>query len=148
VGALNHHLGRDGELFKEMEEYFYYAQLEHQGLNTMGKRSISDYLPLSEVPKVFRALGFYPSERDIQDFSNEVRLSTYRATGAYVDKIDLPTFIKLFANHKPAFGLGEDELDAGFAALSPSGQISSADLVAALGSEVGAAILTPRVHQR
>ena len=58
--------GRDGELFKEMEDLFFYGQLRHQGLSRMTRREVSDKLPLAEVPQLMRALGFYPSERDIQ----------------------------------------------------------------------------------
>jgi hypothetical protein len=32
--------GRQGELFSEMEEYFYYAQLQHQGLSSMQERKV------------------------------------------------------------------------------------------------------------
>lgn len=32
--------GRDGPLYAEMEEYFYYAQIQHQGINTMETRKV------------------------------------------------------------------------------------------------------------
>ena len=35
----------------------------HQGVDVMAQRVVRDTLPLSEVPSVMRALGFYPSEQ-------------------------------------------------------------------------------------
>jgi len=125
--------GREGDLFKEMEEYFYYAQLRFQGISTMKSRKVSECLPLSEVPRVMRALGFYPSERDIQDITNEIKLSEYLQTGKYVTEVNLPTFIKLFVNHRPAFGMPKGQLDEAFAQLTSDdpdaeGYIETAEL--------------------
>jgi hypothetical protein len=41
---------------------------------------VSDHLPLTEVPRVLRALGFYPSELDIVDMENEIKFSEYIQT--------------------------------------------------------------------
>ena len=40
---------------------FYYSQ----GVNAMDKRDVSVRIPLSEVPFVMRAMGFYPSEQEV-----------------------------------------------------------------------------------
>ena len=71
---------------------------------------VSDCLALEQVPRVLRALGFYPSERDIADIKNEVKYAEYLKTGKFVSEIDLPTFIKLYVNHRPAFGMAPDEV--------------------------------------
>ncbi|XP_067932083.1 cilia- and flagella-associated protein 251-like [Watersipora subatra] len=110
--------GRDGELFAELEDYFYYAQLRHQGINTMLKRQVDVKIALSEVPYVMRAMGFYPSEQEVEDMLNEVKFSQYVETGEDVTSIDLGTFIKLYINHRPAFGLSQEKLLWCFEALS------------------------------
>ncbi|XP_033747234.1 cilia- and flagella-associated protein 251-like isoform X1 [Pecten maximus] len=106
--------GREGELFAELEDYFYYAQIRNKGVNDMGRREITTKIPLSEVPFVMRAMGFYPSEQEIEDMLNEVKFSRYVETGQYVDSIDLGEFIKLYTNHRPAFGLDPEKLIEAF----------------------------------
>ncbi len=58
--------GRQGALYKELEDYFYYAQLRSQGINTMDTRSVSTTIPLAEIPFVMRAMGYYPTEEEVR----------------------------------------------------------------------------------
>ncbi|XP_076820572.1 cilia- and flagella-associated protein 251-like [Clavelina lepadiformis] len=109
--------GREGEMFAELENYFYYAQLRSQGINTTEEREVSTVVPLDQVPFLMRALGFYPSEQEVEDMLNEVKFSQYVETGQYVTEIDLSDFIKLYINHRPAYGLSPDELYKAFEVL-------------------------------
>eukprot|EP00036_Acanthoecidae_sp_10tr_P019368 CAMPEP_0206307364 /NCGR_PEP_ID=MMETSP0106_2-20121207/11289_1 /ASSEMBLY_ACC=CAM_ASM_000206 /TAXON_ID=81532 /ORGANISM="Acanthoeca-like sp., Strain 10tr" /LENGTH=1211 /DNA_ID=CAMNT_0053738337 /DNA_START=111 /DNA_END=3746 /DNA_ORIENTATION=- len=110
--------GRDGELFTDMEDFFYYVQLESQGLNTLGERQVSDRLALDQVPRVFRALGFYPSEQEILNVINEVKFSRYLDTKTHVTDVDIDTLVRLFVNHRPALGLSMDEIEHAFEVLA------------------------------
>ncbi|KAL4701221.1 hypothetical protein H8959_015225 [Pygathrix nigripes] len=58
--------GREGKFYRELEDYFYYSQLRSQGIDTMETRKVSEYICLSEIPFVMRAIGFYPSEEKTQ----------------------------------------------------------------------------------
>lgn len=109
--------GRDGELFAELENYFYFAQLRSQGLDTTETREVSTVIPLDQIPFLMRALGFYPSEQEVEDMLNEVKFSEYVETGQYVSEINLGDFIKLYVNHRPAFGLSPDEIEHAFRIL-------------------------------
>uniref|UniRef100_A0A674JVE5 WD repeat domain 66 n=1 Tax=Terrapene triunguis TaxID=2587831 RepID=A0A674JVE5_9SAUR len=109
--------GRDGEFFRELEDYFYYAQLRSQGIDAMETRQVSTHIPLEEVPFVMRAMGFYPSEEKIEDMINEVKFSEYVHTGKQVTNINLGDFIKLYINHRPAFGLSIKEIQNTFQVL-------------------------------
>ena len=42
-----------------------YILLSSQGVNAMEVRDVSVKIPLSEVPFVMRAMGFYPSEQEV-----------------------------------------------------------------------------------
>lgn len=48
---------------QEIVDYFYYSLLRTQGEDTTVERSSADNIPLSEVPNIMRALGYYPTEQ-------------------------------------------------------------------------------------
>ena len=47
---------------------------------------MGQYVALEEVPNIMRALGFYPTELQVQDMINEVKFSQYVDTGKTVSK--------------------------------------------------------------
>ncbi|KFV17289.1 WD repeat-containing protein 66, partial [Tauraco erythrolophus] len=109
--------GREGEFFRELEDYFYYAQLRSHGIDTLETRQVSTHIPLEEIPSVMRAMGFYPSEEKIEEMINEVKFSKYVDTGEQVTKINLGDFIKLYINHRPVFGLSMKKIQRAFQVL-------------------------------
>ncbi|NWV90535.1 CF251 protein, partial [Machaerirhynchus nigripectus] len=109
--------GREGKFFRELEDYFYYVQICSQGIDTMENRQVSTHIPLEEIPSVMRAIGFYPSEEEIEEMINEVRFSKYADTGEQVTKISLGDFLKLYINHRPALGLSMKTIQQAFQVL-------------------------------
>ncbi|XP_048820406.1 cilia- and flagella-associated protein 251 [Lagopus muta] len=109
--------GQDGEFFRELEDYFYYVQLRSHGIDMLESRQVSTYIPLEEIPSVMRAMGFYPSEEEIEEMINEVKFSEFVDTGEQVTKINLRDFIKLYINHRPAFGLSMKTIRQAFQVL-------------------------------
>ncbi|NXO91619.1 CF251 protein, partial [Certhia brachydactyla] len=109
--------GREGKFFRELEDYFYYVQLCSQGIQTLESRKVSTHIPLEEIPSVMRAIGFYPSEEEIEDMINEVKFSKYADTGEEVTEINLGDFIKLYINHRPALGLSMKTIERAFHVL-------------------------------
>lgn len=48
---------------------------------------------------------------------NEVRFSNYTDDGEVSHYVDLQTFIKLFVNHRPVYGIGKNNIDEAFNAI-------------------------------
>jgi len=139
--------GVSGEFFQELLDYFYYAQLRQQGLATTSPREITGKISVEEAINMMRALGFYPTEQQVQQMKDEVRfenesLFIARAKeqaaqqgqvfqsrpipGAVMDSLDLDAFIKLYINHRPVFGIGPKAFEQAFDALSQQASSASA----------------------
>ncbi|KAI9330315.1 WD40-repeat-containing domain protein [Obelidium mucronatum] len=101
--------GENGTFYKEMEDYFYYAQLRSQGEDAATTRLIQDTVGISEIPSIMQAMGYYPSENEIDNILNEVKYSSL-AEGELVDEISFPDLIKLYINHRPVFDHSEEDL--------------------------------------
>jgi Ca2+-binding EF-hand superfamily protein len=46
-------------------------------------------IPLEEIPSLFRAVGFYPSEDEVQNVINEVRYKHFVNTGETQEYVGL-----------------------------------------------------------
>lgn len=57
--------GVTGWLVKEMQDLFYYMQILHQGENFPEPRRITNKIDLTELPSMIRAIGFYPTEYEV-----------------------------------------------------------------------------------
>ncbi|KAJ3216900.1 hypothetical protein HDU67_008807 [Dinochytrium kinnereticum] len=101
--------GADGPIYKEMEDYFYYAQLRTQGEDATNARLIQETVELTEVPSIMQAMGYYPSGQEIEDMMNEVKFSRIEE-GELVDSISFGDLIKIFVNHRPVFDYTEGDL--------------------------------------
>ena len=99
---------KDSKLFKDMKDYFCYVQIEK------GATSLSNKIPLEDVATVCRALGFYPTEKEIEDMMNEIKYSNYVNTGQLENEIVLEDFLQLFLNHRSSKGEEISELEKVF----------------------------------
>ncbi|KAG4040636.1 hypothetical protein JG687_00002677 [Phytophthora cactorum] len=110
--------GREGSFYHEIVDYFYLAQLRVQGEDSTSAREITAQIPLREIPNVMRALGFYPTDEEIQHMVSEVRYSRFTETSRPVESIGLHDFIKLYVNHRPVFGVGKAQIERAFKILA------------------------------
>ena len=59
-------VNKQEKLYTDMKNVFCYVQIER------GASSLSKTVPIEDIPTMCRALGFYPTEREIEDMLNEV----------------------------------------------------------------------------
>ncbi|KAF0684613.1 Aste57867_23417 [Aphanomyces stellatus] len=106
--------GGGGAFYSEIVDYFYFAQLRTQGEGSTAAREITHEIPLTEIPHVMRALGFYPTELEIQNMCSEIKYSKFTDTTKTVDVVNLADFVKLYVNHRPVFGIGKAQIEDAF----------------------------------
>ncbi|XP_069672269.1 cilia- and flagella-associated protein 251-like isoform X2 [Periplaneta americana] len=110
--------GENGLLLREMKDLFYYSQILHQGENSNVEWKVSNKVPLCEIPDLMRAIGFYPSEYEVENMIHEVKNSKLAKTRKAVTEINFEDFVCLFINHRPAFGISTDEVKKAFDTLA------------------------------
>jgi len=54
--------------------------------------------------------------------TNEIRFSNFAETGQYVNAVDLNSFIRLFVNHRPVYGIGKNNIEEAFKSLLGEGR--------------------------
>jgi hypothetical protein len=75
AAVLSRLLKEEGEqLYAELKDYFCLVQLEAGG-GAGAKQELRREIPLETMERVCRGLGFFPTEREIEDMVNEVSLS-------------------------------------------------------------------------
>mmetsp|Transcript_21112 Transcript_21112/g.27387 ORF Transcript_21112/g.27387 Transcript_21112/m.27387 type:complete len:951 (+) Transcript_21112:86-2938(+) len=127
--------GKDGEMYNELVDYFYYSQLRTQGEDTVEERKAEGRVLLSEIPNLMRALGHYPSELEVTQMVSEIKYCNFTTTGEVMKDLDLDQFIRLFINHRPVLPVGKAMIDNAFKSLNAdafSGQLSWNHLMNAL----------------
>ena len=91
-------------------------------------RSIS----IDKVKDAVRALGWFPTELQIEELLTEIKFSKYHKTQEQTTMVDLDDFIKLYLNHRPVQRMGLEEIDHAFSTLAEGGTLSRDELVHAL----------------
>ncbi|XP_049820743.1 cilia- and flagella-associated protein 251 [Aethina tumida] len=102
--------GKNGWLFQEIQDLFFYMQILNQGENIVLPRKFSDTIEISELPDLVRACGYYPSEFEIENLMIEARYKDLDDLGEVKTQITFFDFLKLYINHRPAHGYSMEEL--------------------------------------
>ncbi|XP_015838551.1 cilia- and flagella-associated protein 251 [Tribolium castaneum] len=110
--------GRAGFLYQEMRDLFYYMQILQQGEQICAPRVVSNCINLGELPDLMRACGYYPSEYEIENLLTDMRYKEYDENGMLKDKVTFCEFVKLFINHKPAYGYTIESLEESFETIT------------------------------
>lgn len=64
-----------------------------------------------------RAIGYYPTNEEIEHMLNEVKYEDYLNTNEVKKMIGIDEFIKLYINHRPVFGIGKEHIEKAFRTL-------------------------------
>jgi Ca2+-binding EF-hand superfamily protein len=67
-----------------------------------------------------RAMGYYPTKQEEKNMIDEVRFSVLAEKGQPTTHVKLDDFIKLFVNHRPVYGIGQNNIEDAFNALCQS----------------------------
>lgn len=114
--------GKEGQNFQDMKDFFYYSMIRSKNENTTKTRKLDGTVPLDELPNLMRAMGYYPTEQEVQNMINEVKFSKYSDMGITTHSIDMHTFIKMFVNHRPVYGIGKNNIEEAFKILHSDAQ--------------------------
>jgi|MDSV01.2.fsa_nt_gb cilia- and flagella-associated protein 251 len=110
--------GRNGEFYQDMIDFFYYAQIRAQGEQATERRTTENGVPLDEIPNLMRALGYYPSEKEIENMVGEVKYARFLEDGTTQEEIGFDDFLKLYVNHRPVYGVGKQQIQEAFEVLA------------------------------
>lgn len=103
--------GFNSFLFREIEDFFYYAQIIHQGEDPNLDRSVTQFLALCEIPDLFRSLGYYPTDYEVDNIIYELKHLNYHETGQTITEVSFEECVKAFLNHKPVHGIPIDHIN-------------------------------------
>ncbi|KAG5307000.1 CF251 protein, partial [Acromyrmex insinuator] len=95
--------GKKGWLVNEMKALFYYAQILHQGENTTAARIISDTVVVDQISNLMRAIGYFLTDKEIENIMTEICYKRYVETDKLVQEITFEEFVRLYVNHRPVF---------------------------------------------
>jgi hypothetical protein len=110
--------GREGQNYQDMKDFFYYSMIRSKDENTTKSRKLDNKVPLEELPNLMRAMGYYPTEQEVQNMNDEVKFSIFSDEGKATTSVELDQFIKLFVNHRPVYGIGKNNIEEAFRVLA------------------------------
>ena len=58
-----------------MQDFFYYSMIRSKDENTTKTRKLDGNVPLDELPNLMRAMGYYPTNQEVQNMKDEVKFS-------------------------------------------------------------------------
>ena len=53
--------GRDGQIYQDMKDFFYYSMIKSENENTTKTRKLDGTVPVGQLPNLMRAMGYYPT---------------------------------------------------------------------------------------
>lgn len=127
--------GRDGWLFREMQDLFYYMQILKRSIDSPDEQMVADALYLTEVPDYMRGLGLFLSEFEVQNVL--VELSDNRVELAARVQVSFGDLVRVYVNHRPTNGYAISELQSGMKAIATGKQLLDRDRLMEMCCKLG-----------
>ncbi|KAL1491912.1 hypothetical protein ABEB36_012433 [Hypothenemus hampei] len=105
--------GKNGWLFHEIQDLFFYMQILPQE-NIDLPRRVSDSISLTELPDLVRTCGYYLSQFELEIMMIDIRYRDFDEHGLIRKEISFVDFVKLFINHRPAYGYTLEQINERF----------------------------------
>ncbi|XP_056636107.1 cilia- and flagella-associated protein 251-like [Diorhabda sublineata] len=105
--------GYQGWLFHEIKDLFYYMQILQQE-NIDLPRRVTDSISVTEIPDLFRTIGFYPSDFELENIMIDVKYRNVDDSNTTNDDINFTDFVKLYCNYKPVYGYSSFDIEDAF----------------------------------
>lgn len=120
--------GMDGQIHREVKDFFYYAQIRAKDEHTTKARNLDGKVPLESISEMMKALGYYPTLKEIENMQNEIRYKDYSETGEFVNELNLDMFMKLYVNQRPFYSIHSSNIMSALRVLSKKGDNSSTQI--------------------
>lgn len=92
---------------RDLKDFFYYSQIRSKDEHTTKARKLDGKVPLEAIADMMRSMGYFPTNQEIENMKNEIKFSKHLETGEYVTELEINTFLKLYVNHKPVYGVSK-----------------------------------------
>lgn len=102
------------ETVQEIKEYFLFSQIKSQGENSSASRAINGKIPVSMLPEVCCAAGFYPSKGDIADMLNHVAYMAHASDRDVTGELALDEVLAIYANFRPLREVSQEDIARAF----------------------------------
>mgnify|MGYP000915979297 CR=1 FL=1 len=128
--------GPTGQTMSDLKDFFYYSQIRSKDEHTTKARKLDGKVPLEAIANMMRSMGYYPTQKEIDNMQNEIKFSSYMENfKETVNELDLNMFLKLFVNHRPVYGITKSHISNALSVLKPGGSMSREELIKILTTE-------------
>jgi len=62
--------GANGQIMSDLKDFFYYSQILSKDEHTTKARKLDGKVPLSAIANMMRSMGFYPTQKEIENMQN------------------------------------------------------------------------------
>ena len=73
---------------------------------------------MKNVPTRVRLIEYYPTKAEVTNITDEVKFSICSGLGDPTYSVHIDSFIRLFINNRPIYGISKNSIEGAFTALA------------------------------